>query len=43
MLVEGLPNSTKVITVAVVYFMAKVRISHQKTKYRPIVGLLRKD
>ncbi len=40
-LMGGLLNSTKVITVAVVYFMAKGRISYQKTKYRPIVDTLR--
>jgi hypothetical protein len=34
-------NSTNAITVAVVYFMAKVRVPYRKTKYQPIADTLR--
>jgi hypothetical protein len=39
-LMESLFNSTKAITVAVV-FLGKVRISYQKTKYHPNTDILR--
>jgi len=40
-LMGSLLNSTKAITVAVVFFRAKIRLSYQKTKYQPITDILR--